>query len=381
VFLVRAAGRVGGFLRERGRHTMHRQTQGQWDCNSRTAHGSTDWQALELQLNRTRTILQEILLHLQDVLRNLKMARGAGRPCGASARPETAGSRFAARDARPGESRHRSQPGPASHGGRDKRFSSATAAGSKPHAGPAGTSERPWTRTRPGFDAKTESGPQARPGPAGEEAGRRAAGDNASFRTASAAGSANRERPRAESAFRAKTGSAGHDRDARHGHAAGARPGPSAGRPSGSAAGPAGSQPGSASGQSRRHASADSSQTGQAGARASAGFRTAQASGRAASARSQERAAGGFRLDSERQHRAREIARKAGMNLKCAYDILCLDYPCSVDEIKGAYRQMARLHHPDLGGDEEAMKDVNVAYELAMRFSAGPRRASAAWAV
>ena len=75
------------------------------------------------------------------------------------------------------------------------------------------------------------------------------------------------------------------------------------------------------------------------------------------------------------------MARRSGMNLKCAYDILCLDYPCSVDEIKVAYRHMARLYHPDLGGDEEAMKDVNVAYELAMRFCAGPRRTSTAWAV
>jgi len=68
------------------------------------------------------------------------------------------------------------------------------------------------------------------------------------------------------------------------------------------------------------------------------------------------------------------------MNLKCAYDILCINYPCTVDEIKNAYRHMARRHHPDLGGDEEAMKDVNVAYELAMRFSAG-RRTATAWAV
>jgi DnaJ-class molecular chaperone len=86
-------------------------------------------------------------------------------------------------------------------------------------------------------------------------------------------------------------------------------------------------------------------------------------------------------MDGDRQQRAREIARKSGMNLKCAYDILCLDYPCSADDIKSAYRRMARVHHPDLGGDEEAMKDVNVAYELAMRFCSGARRTSTAWAV
>lgn len=351
---------------------MYSQSQGYGKCNSRSAHAAADWQALELQLNRTRVILQEILVHLQEVLKNLKMARHPGRPFAASARPEAAGSRFSGRDSRAGETRHRQQPGQGSaFAGRERRFAS-TASASQKTAGPsagqktagtsagqkaAGPSERPWTRTRPGFEARTESTQQARSGATGEDAGRRAGGEHASFRAGtsrpgpSAAGSANRERPRSESAYRTKFGATGHDRDSRFGHGAGASSG-------------------------WRHASSAGASQGQTTANA----RSAQSS-RASSAKAQERSGGGFRLDQERQSRARAAARKAGMNLKCAYDILCLDYPCSVDEIKGAYRQMARLHHPDLGGDEEAMKDVNVAYELAMRFSAGPRRAGAAWAV
>ncbi len=339
---------------------MYSQSQGYGNCNSRSAHGATDWQALELQLNRTRVILQEILVHLQEVLKNLKMARHPGRPFAASARPEAAGNRFSGRDPRAGETRHRQQPGQGStFAGRERRFASTASAGQKTAGTSAGPSERPWSRPRPGFEARTESAQQARSGATGEDAGRRAAGEHTSFRAGasrpgpSAAGSANRERPRTESTYRSKFGATGHDRDSRFGHASGASSG-------------------------WRHASSADASSGQGQTTANA--RSAQSS-RASSAKSQDRSGGGFRLDQERQGRARAMARKAGMNLKCAYDILCLDYPCSVDEIKGAYRQMARLHHPDLGGDEEAMKDVNVAYELAMRFSAGPRRAGSAWAV
>ncbi len=68
------------------------------------------------------------------------------------------------------------------------------------------------------------------------------------------------------------------------------------------------------------------------------------------------------------------------MTLKSAYEVLCLACPSSPGEIKSAYRQQARRHHPDLGGDEEMMKTVNLAYEMLMRFCAGKNAAQAAWA-
>lgn len=44
----------------------------------------------------------------------------------------------------------------------------------------------------------------------------------------------------------------------------------------------------------------------------------------------------------------------------------------SLKEIKVAYRQMARLYHPDLNpqkqGAEESLKEVNIAYEKACRY-------------
>ena len=39
----------------------------------------------------------------------------------------------------------------------------------------------------------------------------------------------------------------------------------------------------------------------------------------------------------------------------------------TIDALKRAYRQMAREHHPDKGGDVEMMKAVNQEYETAFR--------------
>jgi len=36
-------------------------------------------------------------------------------------------------------------------------------------------------------------------------------------------------------------------------------------------------------------------------------------------------------------------------------------------EIKSRYRELCKQHHPDLGGDEETMKAVNLAYEQCLR--------------
>lgn len=319
---------------------MYTRTQRQGGFGPQASRGATDWHALEVQLNRTRTILQDILVHLQEVLRNLKMARNGASGGGAN-RAEAGSNRFAGQEARSAGNtgaRFRAQSGFQSQYARTDRSqpppqggTHASAAGA---SGTASGSDRFRTRSRqPGYEARAEAAGSARtgttfektkpegsrtfrPGPSTSRAGA------STSRTTAGSATSGRERPRTESTWRAKTTtSAGPDREARTNAAQ---------RPT---------------------------------------------------ARPSARPQPGFRMDRERQYRAREVARKSGMNLKCAYDILCLDYPCSADEIKLAYRQMARLHHPDLGGDEEAMKDVNVAYEMAMRFCAGPRRASTAWAV
>ena len=318
---------------------MQTQTQGEGGFGAQASHGVTDWHALEVQLNRTRVILQEILLHLQEVLHNLKSVRNGANAFASAPRGEAAGHARESRSATAGAGEpFRAQNTRQTQTGRE-RFQGASAGTAQ------GTSERFRTKARqPGFEGRAAFGGQTRSGTgsqfrftAGGQAKTEASGDSAgtgkgasfragtsSSRTTGSAGSfGSRERTRTEHTWRTRTTGQGTEREARTRQAA----------------------------SSQRTASRTTT-------------------------RSQ-----GFHMDSDRQYRARQMARKCGMNLKCAYDILCLDYPCSADEIKSAYRHMARIHHPDLGGDEEAMKDVNVAYELAMRFCSGPRQTSTAWAV
>lgn len=46
------------------------------------------------------------------------------------------------------------------------------------------------------------------------------------------------------------------------------------------------------------------------------------------------------------------------------YDVLGVKKTASQDEIKKAFRKLARKHHPDAGGEEETFKSINEAYEI-----------------
>ena len=46
------------------------------------------------------------------------------------------------------------------------------------------------------------------------------------------------------------------------------------------------------------------------------------------------------------------------------YKTLGVSKNATAEEIKKAYRKMARENHPDAGGDEEKFKDINEAYEV-----------------
>lgn len=49
------------------------------------------------------------------------------------------------------------------------------------------------------------------------------------------------------------------------------------------------------------------------------------------------------------------------MNL---YEVLGLDKTATPEEIKKAYKKLAKMHHPDAGGDEEMFKKINEAYAI-----------------
>lgn len=357
--------------------SMHSQARADSDRTRAQSSSPTDWAALEKQLCRTKTILQEILEHLQGVLRNLRSARtGFKSHARPGARPE--------------------KPGPKT-GFRATRTASA-GFGARPQ-------DQKTARPRPGHTRfeRDAAGPGAPGGQPGTDEARAAPGD---FRTGSAfAGARDAGRPgnpyrsfaggRAQgagSAFagNARSASAGTAGNTQGPGASGAtgQPGSSsrfgqtgqAGKPGqagqGAQAGPGGPYGRTASGQYRqREGFGQTQRPGQARAsHSSNAYDTRRETGRPESASR-------HRFSGERQERGRQAARNSGMNLKNAYDILCLDYPCTPVEIKNAYRGMARMFHPDLGGDEEVMKDINLAYELAMRFCAGPRRSGAAWTV
>jgi len=46
-----------------------------------------------------------------------------------------------------------------------------------------------------------------------------------------------------------------------------------------------------------------------------------------------------------------------------AHDILGVSHTATSEEIKSAYRKLARQHHPDIGGDPEKFKEVSSAYD------------------
>ncbi len=353
---------------------MHSQARSDTGRARFASSSTTDWAALEQQLSRTKTILQEILEHLQGVLRNLRSARagqknwarGATRtekPGFRSGRPGAAGFGHRAQEAkgtrqRPCYARYERTAsgtaggtGGASATGRPFEFrrEQSSCGGQSGAAGPSGQSGQKRRSTvfgqaRDGAGQKTSTGSPYR-----ANFGSRAAGGS----EASASGGTSAHSGPFASSERSQTGTASKNTQA----------------------GQAGAQGRSSFGQSRqRETFGQTSRPGQTRAfQGSNAYDTRRETIRPETGR--------HRYSGERQERGRQNARASGMNLKCAYDILCLDYPCTAGEIKNAYRGMARMFHPDLGGDEEVMKDINLAYELAMRFCAGPRRSGTSWAV
>ncbi|MBF0480050.1 MAG: DnaJ domain-containing protein [Desulfovibrionaceae bacterium] len=71
---------------------------------------------------------------------------------------------------------------------------------------------------------------------------------------------------------------------------------------------------------------------------------------------------------SSRREYRRPFRPRGEMTVERARAILCLSSARNVCDIKSAYRKKARQYHPDLGGDEEMMKDLNLAYDLLLQY-------------
>ncbi len=49
------------------------------------------------------------------------------------------------------------------------------------------------------------------------------------------------------------------------------------------------------------------------------------------------------------------------------YRLLGVSPSARWEEVERAYRRKAKIHHPDLGGDEDAMRALNEAYSVLKR--------------
>ncbi|NJN81464.1 MAG: J domain-containing protein [Caldilineaceae bacterium] len=62
-----------------------------------------------------------------------------------------------------------------------------------------------------------------------------------------------------------------------------------------------------------------------------------------------------------------ERMTRRGEDSTDCFAILELEPPCSVDDVKRAYRQLAKRLHPDQGGDQVQFLALQVAYKEALR--------------
>lgn len=371
---------------------QRRQEPAPENKNRATGFSDADWGALEKRLSDTRDLLQDILLHLRRVLDNLKTvgdtyqtagrawrrtdsAAGAGRAYGTRASGTAGGG-----DTRKTTSGAKSHAGPGASGagGNGTRFQAAgsRASGAGDTAGASGAQGRQTTfgASRPNSTSSAHSaGGQTFAGTAGRAGATGASGARASQDRQAGNGFSWSSRTRTDSTSSSSSnftgGSQQQQKASSHDWRAQreARPGSGAGERTDSRAGSRDSF-GSQSRQ-ERSGSQGGAQSGQ----------QSHSKGHQQSHRTTG-AGGGSSYQDYRQRTHKSPLGSGRMTLTQACALLCIVYPCTADDIKSAYRKQARRHHPDLGGNEEMMKSINQAYELALSWCSPLRGKSATWA-
>lgn len=355
--------------------------------NRATGYSDADWGVLEKRLTDTRDMLRDILHHLRKVLDNLRSAGEHYQSAGRAWRSAQTGGR----------------PGHRTSGSAAGARKTTGAASSRAQSAQGSTTRQTTFRSAQNSQQTTGQATYASATGAtgGGKPGSAASGAGARFSAkAEATGpfQSSTTFQAGQSAQSARTGQAGSAFNGKAGSSFTGSPG----------AGAAGARYYS-TGQDRqagsgfswstrgkeRSASAGQSASGQAtgGANYGAGRQGAssQARGSAQSGQQQARTeqesrhrttgpGGGSSYQDYRQRTHKSPLGGGRMTLTQACALLCLTYPCTADEVKAAYRKQARRHHPDLGGDEEMMKAVNQAYEMALSWCSPLRGKAATWA-
>lgn len=374
---------------------QRRQEPATKNKNRATGFSDADWGALEKRLSDTRDLLQDILLHLRRVLDNLKTVGDSY---------QAAGRAWRRTDSAAGAGRAQGTRASGAAGHADTRKS---ASGQKAHAGPGASSAAGATGNgarfhAAGSKASGASASQGSPGAAGRQTHFGSAG-NGSTSSAGAAGSAGGQR------FAGTAGASGarasQDRQAGNGFSWSSRTRTDSASSSSSFTGGsqqqqrASSQDWRAQREARAGSGAGERTDTRAGSRDSFGSQSrqeragGQSGGQSSSQSGQQShnkghqqghrttgAGGGSSYQDYRQRTHKSPLGSGRMTLTQACALLCIVYPCTADDIKSAYRKQARRHHPDLGGNEEMMKSINQAYELALSWCSPLRGKSATWA-
>jgi len=319
-------------------------TSGQYKNQARPGvFTSRDWSALEKRLSETREMLKEILANLQVVLHNLRAVNRLGKD------PAGAGPGFGAKTAfaygagtgRTGQAGQTGQTGQTGRmAGPDKFARSKREYGHGPFGQTGQANRFKTTTTTTGF---ARAGSQAFE-PGGFEGGNK----NAKNPYARPEPDAGANRAAAQGAARGPytTGASAHDR---------ARPNPKDSFSAGT--------------QANAHGKANTASGDKAGA--TPGGKTHAASGGAAggaSSGASSRQNASSQTGSSRREFRRPYRPRGEMTVERARAILCLSSARDERDIKSAYRKKARQYHPDLGGDEEMMKDLNLAYDLLLQY-------------